>query len=161
MAIISDSARRRLAIQGFENVDRETLAEAAPWLRLAFALCTLLAAAGTVAASPFVLWSLVPIAVLAAAFPVHPFDLLYNRGIRHLTGAPVLPTRGAPSRFACGVGAFWLAAAAFAFQSGATAVGYALGGMLACVGLLVTTTDICVPSMIYRAVFGFPDEYTR
>jgi hypothetical protein len=37
-----------------------------------------LAAAGTLLASPAFVWSLVPIAASAAAFPVHPFDLFYN-----------------------------------------------------------------------------------
>jgi hypothetical protein len=35
-------------------------------------------------------------------------------------------------------------------------VGYALGGMLTVVVLLVSTTDICIPSLIYRAIFGWP-----
>jgi hypothetical protein len=123
---------------------------------LAFALCTTLAAAGTLLASPLVLWGLVPIAALAAAFPVHPFDLLYNFGLRHLTGTAPLPRRGAPSRFACGLGAAWLIATGWAFHAGATTTGYVLGVLLALVGVLVSTTDICIPSLVYRASFGFP-----
>jgi len=91
MAAISQITRRRLEIQGFVGVEERTLAETAPWLRLAFALCTVLAAAGTVLASPMLLWTLVPVAALAAAFPVHPFDLLYNYGLRYLTGTGPLP----------------------------------------------------------------------
>jgi hypothetical protein len=34
--------------------------------------------------------------------------------------------------------------------------GYALGGMLTFVALLVSTTDICIPSMIYRSITGWP-----
>ena len=158
MAAISPTTRRRLEIQGFVGVEERTLAETAPWLRLAFALCTVLAAAGTVLASPIFLWSLVPIAALAAAFPVHPFDLLYNYGLRYLTGTGPLPKRGAPSRFACGVGAVWLIVTGWAFQSGAIVTGYVLGGMLTFVGLLVSTTDICIPSLIYRTMFGFPSK---
>src|SRR2546427_4789495 len=123
MAAISPITRRRLEIQGFVGVEERTLAETAPWLRLAFALCTVLAAAGTVLASPVFLWSLVPIAALAAAFPVHPFDLLYNYGLRYLTGTGPLPKRGAPSRFACGVGSVWIIVTGWAFQSGAIVTG--------------------------------------
>jgi len=158
MAAISPITRRRLEIQGFAGVEERTLAETAPWLRLAFALCMLLAAAGTVLASPMFLWSLVPIAALAAVFPVHPFDLLYNYGLRYLTGTGPLPKRGAPSRFACGVGAVWIIVTGWAFQSGAIVTGYVLGGMLTFVGLLVSTTDICIPSLIYRTLFGFPPK---
>jgi hypothetical protein len=147
---------RRLDIQGFDSVDRVVLADVAPWLRLAFALCTALAAVGTVLASPAILLSLAPIALLAAAFPVHPFDLLYNHGIRHITGTGPLPKRGAPGRFACGVGAVWVVVTAWAFFAGHTALGYALGGALVVVGALVSTVDICIPSMIYRSLFGWP-----
>ena len=158
MATISPATRRRLEIQGFVDIDEQTLAVTAPWLRLAFALCTVLAAAGTILASPVFLYALVPIAVLAAIFPVHPFDLIYNYGLRYFTGTPPLPTRGAPSRFACGLGAVWLVATAIAFQSGALITGYVLGGMLSLVGLLVSTTDICIPSLIFRTIFGFPPK---
>jgi hypothetical protein len=161
MASVSPATRRRLEIQGFVGLDDRTLAETAPWLRLAFALCTVLAAIGTILASPVLLWALIPIAALAAAFPVHPFDLLYNYGIRHLTGTGPLPKRGAPSRFACGLGAVWLLATGWAFQSGYALAGYLLGGALTAVGLLVSTTDVCIPSLIYRTLFGFPPRSGR
>lgn len=155
MTTISPATRRRLEIQGFVGMDERTLAATAPWLRLAFALCTVLAAAGTLPGSPLFLYALVPIAALAAVFPVHPFDLIYNHGLRRLAGTPPLPKRGAPSRFVCGLGAVWLAATAMAFQSGALITGSVLGGMLSFVGLLVSTTDICIPSLVFRTIFGF------
>lgn len=158
MATLSPTTRRRLEIQGFDGIEKRTLAETAPWLRLAFALCTVLAAAGTLLASPVFLWSLVPIAALAAAFPVHPFDLPYNQGLHYLTGTGPLPRRGAPGRFACGLGAVWLIVTGLKFHAAAMMTGYVLGGMLTLVGLLVSTTDICIPSLIYRSVFGFPPK---
>lgn len=155
---MSLSARtcRLLDIQGFERVDQRALGQVAPWLRLAFGLCAVFAAVGTVLASPAILLSLAPIAALAAVFPVHPFDLLYNYGIRFLTGTPPLPRRGAPSRFACGLGAVWLLPRAWAFAAGRPPLGYVLGALLIGVATLVSTTDICIPSLLYRSVFGFP-----
>ncbi len=44
----------------------------------------------------------------------------------------------------------------WAFSAGRMAAGYVLGGTLTAVGLLVGTTDICIPSMIYRRIFGPP-----
>jgi hypothetical protein len=158
MVSLSPVTRRQLEIQGFCGVEERTLAQTAPWLRLALALCTALAAAGTVLASPIVLWSLVAIAALAAALPVHPFDLLYDFGVRHWTGTAPLPRRGAPSRFACGLGAAWLMATGWAFHAGATTTGYVLGALLTLVGLLVSTTDICIPSLLFRTCFGFPPK---
>jgi hypothetical protein len=147
---------RLLDIQGFDTVELEELTRVAPWLRLAFALCALLGGAGTVLASPPILLVLMPIAAVAAASPVHPFDLIYNYGIRHFTGTGPLPRRGAPSRLACGMGAVMLLVTAWAFSAGHAVAGYTLGAVLTVVALLVGTTDICIPSMIYRSISGWP-----
>jgi hypothetical protein len=145
-----------LDIQGFDTVNVRELARVAPWLRLAFGLCALLGGLGTILASPTILLVLTVIAALAAASPVHPFDLIYNYGIRHLTGTGPLPKRGAPARFGCGMGAALLPVTAWAFSAGHMIAGYALGGVLTFVVLLAGTTDICIPSLIYRSIFGWP-----
>lgn len=137
---LTATTRRRLDIQGFEGVDDRALAPVAPWLRLAFGLCAAMAAVGTALASPTILLLLAPIAFLAALLPVHPFDLIYNHGIRFVTDTSALPRRGAPSRFACGLGAVWLLATAWAFQAGHRTAGYVLGALMAGVALLVSTT---------------------
>jgi fatty acid desaturase len=93
MTSLSSTTRRRLEIQGFERVDDAALAAVARWLRLAFALCALLAAVGVALASPAVLLMLAGIALVAAASPVHPFDHIYNHGIRRFTGTGPLPRR--------------------------------------------------------------------
>ncbi len=156
MKDLSPKTLRRLDIQGFERVDEERLAQIAPWLRLAFGLCAALAVLGTALGSPKILLTLAVIALAATLSPVHPFDLIYNYGIRHATGTPRLPRRGAPSRFACGIGVVWLVATAWAFQTGRAPLGYTLGFLLSLVAVLVSTTDICIPSLIYRALFGEP-----
>ena len=156
MTTLTPTTRRRLDIQGFDHVDDRALEPVAPWLRLAPALCAAVTALGTALASPAILWSLAAIAALGAMFPVHPFDLLYNHGVRFLTGTQSLPRRGAPSRFACGLGAFWLLSAGWAFDTGHTTAGYALGSALTAVAALVSATDICIPSLVYRSLFGFP-----
>jgi hypothetical protein len=102
---LTPRTRRRLDIQGFDAVDVQELAPVAPWLRLAFGLCGLLGGVGTLLASPIILLVLALIAALAAASPVQPFDLIYNYGIRYFTGTGPLSTRGAPTRFGCGMGA--------------------------------------------------------
>ena len=155
---ISSVTRRRLDIQGFTDVDENLLEQTVNWLRFAFALCTILAALGTVFASPIFLYVLATIAALAAISPVHPFDLIYNYGIRYLTNTPQLPKRGAPSRFACGLGSIWLIVTALMFQGGNLTIGYILGGSLTFVALLVSTINFCIPSIIYRSIFGFPPK---
>jgi len=147
---------RRLDIQGFDTVDEQVLAPVAPWLRLAFGLCAVLGGVGTALASPTILLVLALFAALAAASPVHPFDLIYNYGIRHFTGTGPLPKRGAPSRFGCGMGAILLLVTAWAFSAGHAGVSYALGGVVTFAALLVGTADVCIPSLIYRSIFGWP-----
>jgi hypothetical protein len=54
------------------------------------------------------------------------------------------------------MGAVFVFVTAWAFSAGHLIVGYALGGTLTFVVLLVSTTDICIPSLIYRLIFGWP-----
>jgi hypothetical protein len=54
------------------------------------------------------------------------------------------------------MGAVLVLVAAWTFSAGHAVVGYALGGVLTFVVLLAGTTDICIPSMIYRLIFGWP-----
>ncbi len=154
--MLSTRTRRRLDIQGLEAVADERLCSVTPWHRLAFGLCALLAAAGTATASPVILLVLLPIAVVGAAMPVHPFDLLYNLAIRRITGTGPLPRRGAPTRFACGLASAMLIAIIWAFTTHRPVLGYVLGSTMVAVATLVSTTDICIPSMIYRTLFGWP-----
>ena len=60
------------------------------------------------------------------------------------------------SVLACGLATVWLLVTAWAFYAGHALLAYSLGGALVATGTLVSTTDICVPSMIYRALFGAP-----
>jgi hypothetical protein len=111
---------------------------------------------GTALASPLILWALVPFAVFGARFPRHPFDYLYNFGVRHLTGTQPLPPHGAPRRFACAIASVWLVATGAAFASDLNVVGYLLGGTLTGVAFIVATTHFCIPSLIYGLLFGRP-----
>jgi hypothetical protein len=144
--------RARIEMQGFVGLDDDRLNEVRPWLRLAPALCAGWAAVATVMASPALFWALAPFAALGALRRGHPFDALYNHGLRHLLGTRPLPPYQAPRRFACGVATVWLAVTALAFSGGAETLGYALGGMLVAVALVPVTTDFCIPSFVFRTV---------
>lgn len=148
MAGVSPTTAQRLRIQGFSNVDETWLAEIAPWLRFSPALCAVTAVIGTLTGSPPILLALAATALLGAVLPFHPFDLLYNYGIRFWIGRRPLPSNGMPRRFACGIASIWLAGTALLFSIGASMAGYALGGLFVAVAALVSTTDICIPSMM-------------
>ncbi len=146
----------RLDAQGFVNVDRKTLREVEPWLRWSPVFCTIVMALGTMFASPWILWGLAVTAGLGTVLPSHPFDYVYNFGVRRLTGTPLLPPNGAPRKFACGLATVWLVATGMAFAADLTVLGYILGGVLTAVAALVATTHFCIPSLIYGLIFGRP-----
>ena len=148
------TTRKRLEMQGFHGLDDATLAEIGPWMRWSPALCTTVMVAGVLWASPPLLWSLALTAVVGAVLSRHPFDYLYNHGVRHWTGTRALPPNGAPRRFACALGTAWLGAAGLAFHLGAITAGYALGGALIAVAGLVSFTHYCIPSLIYQTLFA-------
>ena len=151
---LSAARRRLLDIQGFDRVDDATLAQTELWLRLAPAICAAIAAIGVALASPPVLWVLAVTAALGAALPFHPFDVIYNLGIRRITGTPVLPANGAPRRFACALASVWLILTGALFMAGLNVAGYVLGFTLVGVATLVATTHVCIPSMIFRTACG-------
>lgn len=148
------TVRKRLEEQGFVGLDDSVLSEVAPWLRWSPVWCTGFMVAGLLFKSPPLLWGLAAIAFLGALLPFHPFDLLFNHGFRHLVGVRALPRHGPQRRFACGIATLWLMATGWAFHVGADVVGYALGAALIMVAGLVSVTNICIPSMIYNALFA-------
>jgi hypothetical protein len=156
MKILTPTIKRRLHIQGFAETDSKVLEETAPWLGFPYLMCAILAAVGTALASPVVLLSLTFFSAWGAASPVHPFDYIYNYAIRRVTGTGPFPKRGVPGRFACGLGTVWLVVTAWAFYSGMMLTGYILGINLVVVAGLVGITHFCIPSLIFRSIFGFP-----
>ena len=151
---INSVIRSRLEAQGFCNLDDIALAELAPWMRWSPAICSIITVIGVSLKSPTILWSLASVAFLGTILPFHPFDLLYNYGMRFLTRTRALPNQGPQRRFACGIATAWLVGTGWAFHSGATLVGYALGISLVCVAGLVSVTHFCIPSLIYNTLFS-------
>jgi hypothetical protein len=144
--------RKYLQIQGF-NLDDDALAEIGPWMRWPYVFCASILTVGVVLASPWIIWSLAAIAISTVFLPSHPFNYAYNYGVRHLTGTCRLPPGTVQGKFSCGVGGVWLIATGAAFFTGATTVGYVLGGVMAAMATLVATTHICIPSMVYGLLF--------
>ena len=145
---IENPIRQRLTTQGF---DVEALPmEVTPWLRWSTSFCAGFTLLGTVLESAPLLWALAATALLGVVLPFHPFDVLYNYGVRHLTATPRLPSNPPPRRFACAVGTVWLVATGAAFHWGHTTLGVVLGLALVAVAGLVSVTHICIPSIMYQ-----------
>jgi hypothetical protein len=148
------SVRENIQAQGFCGLDNETCAQINYPLRLSPAICMVWAAVGTALAWPMVLWALMPLAALGAILPGHPFDVLYNHGLRHLLGTPALPRYGGRRRFACALATIMIIAAAWGFQTGMPMVGYIVGWSLVAAAFTNVSTGFCVPSFLVRIFFG-------
>jgi Domain of unknown function (DUF4395) len=150
------TTRDRLDVQGFCDVDDARLSEAQLGIRFSSALCGAGAAIGTALASPWILLALVATAVAGAIFTTHPFDYIYNFGLRHAIGRETLPPNGAPRRFACAVAAVWLLANAGLFLAGFTVAGYVVGALFVATATWVASTHICPQSIAWTLMFGRP-----
>lgn len=115
-------------------------------LRFPTALCLALVITGLALESALMVALLVPVGAVAGWTSRHPFDLIWNHGLRHVTGAPELPTNPTRRRHAFKLATFWLAAVAVLFAVGATTAALVLGGVLVAVCTLVTVTNFCIPS---------------
>lgn len=140
----------RLAMQGIVMDDPGTLAELDFWFRFTPALCAVLAAVATALDSAPLTILLAVTALLGALFPHHPFDLVYNVGVRRLTRTAPLPPNRMPRRFACGVATVWLAGTAWAFAAGFLVTGRVLGAMFVVIALIPALTHFCVPSFLFH-----------
>lgn len=109
------------------ETDNDAGAELGPWTRWAAMICTSAVAIGTALASPWFLWVLALTAVAGTFLPNHPFDYIYNYGIRHLTGTRPLPPNSKKRKLALGIAAMLLVGTGAAFFIDATSWGYGLG----------------------------------
>ena len=151
---ISPRLQSWLELRGIACSIDPDFAKLVPWLRSTFVLCGTLIGIGTAFAYTPLLWAMVPIAAAGAIFTVHPFDLIYNYGLRHLTGTSRLPPNGTPTRLACGLATVWIITVALSFQLGVAPLGYVLGGLLTSVAALVSITHFCIPSFMFQFFFG-------
>lgn len=127
------------------------------WLGLRFspALCFAGIAFGTVLASPAVLFAMALTALVGGFVTAkHPFDYLYDAALRPLLGGPGVPPSPPPRRFACQMATPWVAAIAVAFAADAPTLAWVLAAPLLLAAATVTTTNWCLPSLIYGLLHG-------
>jgi uncharacterized membrane protein YphA (DoxX/SURF4 family) len=139
-----------LEVQGY-CLDAEQSRTLRWGLRFPTALCLAVVVTGLVLESAVVIGVLVPIGAIAGWTARHPFDLIWNHGLRHLTGAPALPPNPTPRRHAFKLATVWLLAVGVLFAVGQATAALALGSVLIAVCGLVTTTNFCVPSTLLGA----------
>ena len=149
-----ETIRNNIQAQGFCGLDDPTYAQINYPLRITPAICLTWVAVGTLLASPTILWALAPFAALGVILPGHPFDVLYNRGLRHLSGTPALPPYGFRRRFGCALATIMISAAAWGFQAGMPVLANAAGWSLVAAVFVYVSTGFCIPSYIVGMFSG-------
>ena len=152
--MIDQTAIARLELRGIAYRDDAAYRRMLPWTKMAFVLGGTQAAIASVTGDAATLWQMVPVAAAAVILPHHPFEYVYNWGIRHAITAAPLPANKAPVRFAFFMAALILAAAAWAFDNGMTWLGMALGLQVALVAATFVVSSFCIPAAIWAFVTG-------
>jgi hypothetical protein len=139
-----------LSVQGYQ-LSAEQRRALRVGVRLPTALCLALVLIGLVTQSALLVFALVPIGAVAGWTPRHPFDAVWNHGLRHLHGAPPLPPNPRRRRHTFKLATVWLAGVGALLALGQTTVALGLGAVLVGVCALVTATNICIPSILLSA----------
>lgn len=137
--------RSNLSTQGYCLSDAERR-ELSVGLRFSTGLCLALVIVALALESPVMVFALSVIGVIAGFSARHPFDHLWNYGVRHLVGGPPLPPNPTRRRHAFKVATAWLVVVGGLLAAGATIVALALGGLLVAACATVTATNLCLPS---------------
>jgi len=137
--------RGNLTTQGYCLSDDERR-DLALGLRFSTGVCLSLVVVALALASPVMVFALSGVGAIAGFGARHPFDHLWNRGVRHLVGAPALPPSPPRRRDAFKVATAWLLVVGALLAAGATTVALVLGGLLVAACGTVTATNLCLPS---------------
>jgi hypothetical protein len=143
----SSWTHQNLATQGY----RLTAAERSElWLGLRFptGLCLGLVVTALALESAVMLFALSGIGLVAGFSRRHPFDHLWNHGLRQLFEGPALPPNPRRRRHAFKLATAWLLTVAVLFSAGLDTFALVLGAVLVGVCGLVTVTNFCIPSTL-------------
>ncbi len=136
--------RSNLSTQGYSLSDTERR-ELSVGLRFSTGLCLALVLVALALESPVIVFALSVIGVIAGFSARHPFDHLWNYGVRHLVGGPPLPPNPPRRRHAFKIATACLIIIGGLLAAGATTVALALGGLLVTACATVTATNLCCP----------------
>lgn len=151
------SSRRlySLRTQGYCNISDANLSELAFGNRFAFYTCSIILIIGVILSNIPILTAIMTVALFGVILPYHPFDYIYNYVLSGPMNKPKLPRRSKQLKFACVVATIWIAATIYLFYTGLAVAGYVSGGILFSIAFLVSTTDFCIPSLIYNFLFRY------
>lgn len=116
-------------------------------LRFSTGLCLVLTTVALASMSALAFAGLTVIGLVAGFAPRHPFDYLWNGGVRHLFGAPALPPSPARRRHAFKMATVLMGAIAILLALGASTAAIVVGGLTIAACTAVTVANLCLPSL--------------
>jgi hypothetical protein len=137
--------RANLTTQGYCLTEPQRR-DLAVGLRFSTGLCLSLVAVALVLQSPVMLFALAGIGLVAGFTARHPFDYLWNHGVRHVLGGLALPPNPPRRRHAFKIATGWLLAVGTLFAVGVTTPALVLGILLIAACATVTAANLCLPS---------------
>jgi hypothetical protein len=118
-------------------------------LRFPTGACLALVITALALESAPMLFVLVGIGAVAGFTSRHPFDHVWNHGVRHLFRAPPLPPNPPRRRHAFKIATVWLLVVAVTFAVGLTVPALVLGVLLVGACTAVTVANLCIPSEMF------------
>jgi len=118
-------------------------------LRFSTAVCLALVTTALVLQSAPMLFVMCGIGAVAGFTSRHPFDYLWNHGVRHLMGGAAIPPNPARRRHSFKIATVWLFAVAMLFVAGQNTIALVLGATLVAVCSVVTATNLCMVSLLF------------
>lgn len=144
--------RERLEAQGYCGYSDKELSWHRHGIRFAYQTCTVCVAVALFTNSIFLLSLSLFVSLLCVILKRHPVDYLYNIVLK-IYHKPEIPFRTKQTKFACSVAAFWILVTLLLMSSGWVGTAIIWGSVLVAVGSLVSTTDVCIPSILYNYLF--------
>jgi rhodanese-related sulfurtransferase len=144
---------RGLRQQGYVGLSIEDLGKLKWGLRFTPTVCMAGCLVGLATQSAPLHYVLAVLGTIALPLPAHhPLDMLYNYGVRWLTGGPKLPPNPLPRRTACFLGGLMNLGIGISFQTGYLALAYAIGVALVILQLIVISSHFCVASWMIEGM---------
>jgi hypothetical protein len=151
--ILSFARLARLRAQGYSNESDLRLSELAFGIRFTYRVCVAVLIVAMATQSIALFSFMLCIAFLGVVLPNHPFDYIYNYVLSKPMHRPYLPPRSNQLKFACMVATLWLACTIYFMRTGNITAGLTMAAMLAGIAMLPSVIDLCIPSIIYNALF--------
>lgn len=145
---------KRIREQGYKYQSDQEVSNLAIGNRFAYQLCAVLLIFGVSMASIPLLSIMLLIAFMSVILPNHPFDYIYNYFLSVRLKLPKVPPRSSQLKFACTIATVWIGGTIYLFVNNYMLQGYIAGGVFIGVALIVSTTDLCIPSLLYNTIFN-------